>query len=190
MGTSAWASDDAERLLRPRRRSPSILTIESPAGTRRPHEGRAQDVCRYPDVRYSGHELPVLHTSRRRLARSIPLTVKGDHHIDAEDPPPKKTIHIVLKPEIDELDGRWTARYPGESWSVSADSRQGVIDKLIEEHERRATTRESLDSLLAVVDKSRNVSIPGVEVQELTGDEYQEHMQENTQRIARQDDDK
>jgi hypothetical protein len=108
----------------------------------------------------------------------------------AEDHPPRKTIHMLLTPEIDEHDGSWTARYPGESWSVTADSRQLVIEKLFAEHERRAPTRESLDSLLALVDQSRIAPIPGVEVEELTEDEYQQHMEENAQRIARQDDDK
>jgi hypothetical protein len=90
---------------------------------------------------------------------------------------PKKVLRILLKPEIEEWgDGTWHGHYPGENWSVTAESREALLEKLKEEHEKQATTRESTERLLALVEESRINPIPGVEVEELSEDEYADRM--------------
>jgi hypothetical protein len=91
----------------------------------------------------------------------------------------KNVVRIVLRPQFEAMpDGSVRGYYPGENWSVRADSREAALAKLMEEYEEHAATRESVEGLLALVEQSRNGQIEGVEVEEISEDGYRDRMRE------------
>jgi hypothetical protein len=96
----------------------------------------------------------------------------------------------LLRPQFEELpDGTIRASYPGENWSVVAETRAEVITLLGDEYQNRASTRESTEAFLALIERVKAEPVEGVELDILTDAEYSERMREIGDRLKRSSDD-
>jgi hypothetical protein len=96
----------------------------------------------------------------------------------------KPVIRVLLKPQFEDLpDGTIRGSYPGENWSVVGATRAEVIKLMQAEYGERASTRESTEALLALIERVKAEPVEGVEMNVLTDAEYSDRMRENENRI-------